>query len=370
MFVTNKSNITTTLDKERIVLILRFAILFSVFLWWWLTSSSSLGIALIMVLSSTTLIRMQFTNSFWLIIVEEVSCLISIFYWPNSIFALLLPAFESGVAGYMLTFIPVLMIIFFKSVGINLGFILMLNLTAFTMGYIIRAWSEREKQYRKAADSERKQRYEVEQLKNELLIANTEVAKLVETSERNRIAQQLHDNVGHEITGALIALQTYKKLEERNDERAKEMLENVLRRVESSSVKLREAVYQLRPAAFGGALRLQNLCEEFTYCPIKYRFIGDKDRVPAMFWVILEPCLKEALTNISKYSKATEVYVNFDITQYILRMYIKDNGIGAKEINSGLGLFGIKERIRSAGGTVSIDGTNGFKLTCIMPIES
>ncbi len=368
-FIINKTNTTTTLDKERILLIIRWVILTSIFIWWWVTSSSSFGVALILVLSSTTLIRMQFSNSFWLIIIEEVACLISTQYFPGAVFAMLLPAFESGIRGYLLTFIPVFLIIFLKNEQVNLVFILILNLMVYSIGYILKAWSERENIYLKAADSERKQRYEIELFKNELLLANNEVAKLVEATERNRIAQQLHDNVGHEITGALIAIQAYKKLAESNDKRAEEMLENVLKRIESSSIKLRETVYQLRPSIEGGALRLQRLCEEFTFCTIKYRFLGDKDRVPAMAWVILEPCLKEAFTNISKYSQATVVDVSFDITSYIIRMFIKDNGVGAKKINSGLGLFGIKERIRAAGGTVSIDGTNGFMITCILPIN-
>jgi two-component system, NarL family, sensor histidine kinase DesK len=360
-----------TLDKEKILLLIRWSIVISVFIWWWATARgySSIGIALILVLSSTTLIRMQFSNSIILIFFEELVCFITLAYWPSSFFALVLPAFEAGAGGNVIALIPVPIIILLKVSKANLGVILMINFMAFIIGYIIKAWSDREIIYLRAADVERKQRYELDQLKNELLAANNEMAELVETTERNRIAQQLHDNVGHEIAGALIALQTYKKLEENGDLRAPSMLENVLKRIESSSIKLRETVYQLRPTKAGGALRLQRLCEEFDFCIMKYRFVGEIDRVPAITWVILEPCFKEALTNITKYSKATEVEVRFDITGYIVRMYIKDNGVGASVINSGLGLFGIRERIRAAGGTVAIDGTDGFMLTCILPID-
>lgn len=364
-----KLNTRQTPDKKTMVLTIRWLLVFSVFLWWWFTNGNSVGIALILVLSSTTLIRMQFSNSFWFVLLEEVVCFAMIPYWPRAGLAIILPSFEAGILGSVLYLAPGLLIIILQVSAVNSGIIIMLSLMAFSIGFILKAWNERENVYLKAADRERKQRYEMEQLKNEILSSNIEIAKLVETTERNRIAQQLHDSVGHEITGALFALQAYKKLEENKDERAKDILENALKRVESSSIKLRETVYQLRPETIGGSIRIQKLCEEFAFCPIKYRVIGDKDIVPAMVWIILEPCLKEALTNISKYSKAQAVEVIFDITPYIIRMNIKDNGIGAKEVNSGMGIFGIKERIRAAGGTVSIDSSNGFMLTCILPIN-
>lgn len=366
---TNKFNEKVTLDKEIILLSIRWSFILIIFLWWWFTSDASVGIALILVLSSTTLIRMQFSNSFIFVIIEILACFLCLPYWQTVFFALIVPAFESGLIGSMWTAIILLLVIFLKVTGMNQGITFMLSFMAFSLGYIMKAWNQRESLYIGAVDNERKQRYELELLKNELLGANNEVAKLVEATERNRIAQQLHDNVGHEIAGALIALQTYKKLEENKDLRAKEMLEHVLKRVESSSIKLRETVYQLKPSIEGGAQRLQKLCEAFTFCTVNHKFIGEIERVPAIAWVILEPCLKEALTNITKYSKATQVYVRFDITEYIIRMNIKDNGIGAKEINAGLGIFGIRERIRAAGGTVAIDSSNGFMITCILPID-
>jgi signal transduction histidine kinase len=365
----NKQDFQKTLEKDKLLLLIRWSIVSLVFIWWWATSTNAIGIALILVLSSTTLIRMQFSHSVFLIFFEELIGFIALAYWPNSVFALMLPGFEAGAEGKLFAFMLVPLIIILKVPKEKLGLILMINLMAFAIGYIIKAWSVRESLYVKVADGERKQRYELDQLKNELIVANNEMAELVETTERNRIAQQLHDNVGHEIAGALIALQTYKKLEENGDLRAKQMLENVLQRIESSSIKLRETVYQLRPGKDSGSIRLQKLCEEFTFCSVKYRFVGEVDLVPASAWIILEPCLKEAMTNITKYSKATEVDIRFDITNYIIRMYVKDNGIGSSKINSGLGLFGIRERIRAAGGTVAIDGSDGFMLTCILPID-
>lgn len=357
-----------TLEKDKLLNLIRWVLIFSTTIWWWFMGNSPYGIALILVLSSCALIRMQFTTSSLLILIEEFSCYFVTLLWPGALFSLLLPAFEAGVNGSFLSLLTLFGIILYKATKSNIGMLFIINLFAFFTGYILKAWNDREILYKNAADRERKQRYELEQLKNELLVVNNQVGKLAEATERNRIAQQLHDNVGHELAGALIAIQTYKKLQDSQDARAQDMLTNVIKRIEESSVTLRETVYKLRPNNESGASRLIKLCEEFSYCELNYRFIGDLDKVPATHWLILEPCLKEALTNISKYSKASFVDVKFDITTYIIRMYIKDNGIGAKAINLGMGLFGIKERIRTSGGNVSFDGSSGFMLTCILPI--
>jgi signal transduction histidine kinase len=364
----NQLNSETLQNRDKILLFMRWGIIISILSLWWFSGGNAVGIALILVLSSTTLIRMQFTDSIVLVLIEELACYFIVAYWPGALYALLMPSVESGLSGNPLLFLPVLFILIYKGEN-NTVFILILALMSFAIGYILRAWTARETIYRLAADSERKQRYEVESLKNELLAANREVARLAETAERNRIAQQLHDNVGHELAGALIALQTYKKLVENGDGRAAEMLENVLRRVEDSSVKLRETVYRLRPETESGAARLQKICDGFTLCPLRYTVAGNPDIVPGTVWILLEPCLKEALTNMMKYSSATQAAVKIDITPFIVRMNVKDNGRGAQVIKTGLGLTGIRERIRAAGGTVSVDGSDGFMITCILPLR-
>lgn len=358
-----------TLERDKLLNLVRWILIFSTIIWWWFMDNSPYGIALILVLSSCALIQMQFTNSPLLILIEQFSCTFVSLLWPGALFSLSLPAFETGVSGSLLSLLTLLGIILFKATKINIGMLLIIYLFAFFTGYILKAWNDRELLYKTAADRERRQRYELEKLRNELIVVNNEVGKLAEATERNRIAQQLHDNVGHELAGALIAIQTYKRLQENQDDRAQDMLENVVKRIEESSVTLRETVYKLKPNYESGAAKLIKLCEEFSYCELNYKFIGELDKVPSTHWLILEPCLKEALTNVSKYSSATLVEVKFDITLYIVRMNIRDNGIGAKIIHSGMGLFGIKERIRTAGGNVSIDGSCGFMLTCILPID-
>jgi signal transduction histidine kinase len=80
--------------------------------------------------------------------------------------------------------------------------------------------------------------------------------------------------------------------------------------------------------------------------------------------------IKEALTNITKYSSATKAYISIEVNEKYIRLYIKDNGVGSKKIKEGLGLSGMRERVRNVGGSISISSEDGFLIVCIIPIDS
>ncbi len=56
-----------------------------------------------------------------------------------------------------------------------------------------------------------------------------------------------------------------------------------------------------------------------------------------------------------------------DIHERIIRLYIKDNGAGCSHVRESLGLSGMKERVRNAGGHITITPTGGFMIVCILP---
>jgi tRNA-binding EMAP/Myf-like protein len=77
-------------------------------------------------------------------------------------------------------------------------------------------------------------------------------ARLAETAERSRIAQDIHDHVGHEITGALFALQAAAKRDEIDAQQADVLLNCAISRLENAYGSLRETVYNLKPAKLRG----------------------------------------------------------------------------------------------------------------------
>jgi len=189
--------------------------------------------------------------------------------------------------------------------------------------------------------------------------------RLAQMNERARIAQEIHDHVGHEITGASLALQAAVKLYEKNDARAGALLAQCQKRIESASAHLRETVHNLKPAQTPGAESLEALCASFGFCPVHFTAAGDLENVA--HWDLLAANLKEALTNVSRHSRAGLVTVKLDGNVAYIRMVVADDGRPGKPFKPGLGLSGMRERVRAAGGTLTVNTGEGFQIVCVLP---
>ncbi|MDW7675097.1 MAG: sensor histidine kinase, partial [Bacillota bacterium] len=83
---------------------------------------------------------------------------------------------------------------------------------------------------------------------------------------------------------------------------------------------------------------------------------------------ILEAIIMESLTNAAKHSKAQGIHMKINIGKKHLRYYFKDDGIGCLHVSENLGISGMRDRIKNAGGTIAIDGSDGFLIVCHLPI--
>lgn len=308
---------------KKYLVIIRIFTGITLILAWGLCGTPLLGVALILFLTAISAVRYHFKPYIWCAVAEVSACVIYAFLW--------LPA--------------------------------LLGLWFTVIGFLERKWNERESQLLQNEYSIRTELLKFEQTREQSEFQMRKVAHLTELSERTRIAQDIHDHVGHEISGTLIALRIALVLYEKNDERAGELLKQSVSRLESASENLRETVHNLKPTQIIGAETFRELCEDFTFCKVEFTanvsVINNSE--------ILAANLKEALTNISRHSNATKVNVRLnDNTDYI-RLTVHDNGTINNEFKFGMGLDGMRERIRAVGGTMSITTDNGFKIVCIIP---
>jgi signal transduction histidine kinase len=96
---------------------------------------------------------------------------------------------------------------------------------------------------------------------------------------------------------------------------------------------------------------------------------GELKEISNIQWNIINRSVKEALTNTTKYAKASEVKVKIQILNKLIKVEIKDNGIGNLTINKGLGLRGIEERCENISGKVIVDGSDGFSVILLLPTQ-
>jgi len=295
---------------------------------WGLAGSPLSGVVFLLAMTALSAVRYRLAPYRWLCFAEAALCV-----------------------GYAFLWLPALLGLWFPVISLLEG-----------------RWEALEKELLSKATEDRGERLKLEISHESSAREMQNAARLAEMAERSRIAQDIHDHVGHEISGASIALQTAIKLYDKNDEHAKELLEQSAKRLEAAYVHLREAVHNLKPARTPGIQMLTDLCEDFNFC--EARFISSGDFSNTFQWHLLAANLKELLTNVSRHSNATQVTVRLDVNRDYLMMKVTDNGETAKTPKMGLGLSGMRDRVRAAGGTLTVSTEKGFTVATILPNQN
>ncbi|MCR3921409.1 MAG: sensor histidine kinase [Firmicutes bacterium] len=236
-------------------------------------------------------------------------------------------------------------------------------------GYQRHILEEKETSFRRVYDRERQLRFALEEAKGKLLGAAREAAHIAEIQERNRIAREIHDSIGHNLAGILLQLQVAHKTLHRDVHKADEYLAKSIAGLAASVELLRDTVHNIKPKEQLGLDYLQRVIDNFQFCPVEFSHSGNFNLLTPSQVEIISSILKEGLTNAQRHSQATQVEIKLDSTEQLVRLYIKDNGIGCDHMQEGLGISGMKERIRYAGGHLSIYGKDGFMLVCVLPRE-
>jgi signal transduction histidine kinase len=233
------------------------------------------------------------------------------------------------------------------------------------VGLLETKWDSLEKELLRKSFEDRSERLKLESVRVDFLKNIRNAARLAEMSERSRIAQDIHDHVGHELSGAALALQAAVKLYEKGDGRAGDFLRQASERLQSAADHLREAVHNLKPARMPGLWSLEELCDSFGYCEARFSASGDLDgTVQGELFAV---CLKELLTNIARHSGASLAVIRLEGAAGHVRMTVTDNGKTKSEYKPGMGLTGVKERIRAAGGSFTVSVRDGYSAACVLP---
>lgn len=198
-----------------------------------------------------------------------------------------------------------------------------------------------------------------------------QVMYTTQLEERNRISQKIHDDVGHTISGSLMQLEAAKILIDKDKDNAIAMIQNTINVLRNGLNSIRMVLRDIKPPEDKlGISRLKLLLNEFmsrSHIECHLFVNGNLDKINYIYWNIIIENIKELLTNVLVYSKATNVSVKIDILNKFIKVEVKDNGVGAKSIKKGLGLKGIEERTSSVKGQVIIDGSNGFSVISLLP---
>jgi signal transduction histidine kinase len=199
-------------------------------------------------------------------------------------------------------------------------------------------------------------------------------------AERKRIARELHDDTAQALTSILVRL----RLLERTADDAN-ILRNVeeLRELTSGALdSVRRMAMDLRPAALddlGLVPALHAYAERFSEnWPTEVSVSADslRRRLPANIELVLYRVVQEALTNVAKHSSAATAHVSLSRSRNEVTLQVQDDGVGfdpagkTESNGTGLGLFGMRERLALVNGDVQIESVKGqgTKITARAPI--
>lgn len=333
----------------------------------WITSETGpTGLFLVLVLVFLILLRWRFPAYVWTTLIDQVAILCFVQVWEGAEGILALSSFEAAVLGQPYWAAPGLAAVLI--LGPRFAAILLVVLGSLA-GMSLWAWRSQQADALTVLDLQRQRQYELESLQRELLTANVQVARMSELSERSRIAREIHDQAGHEIVAAYMSLQIVWDLLHDDPSTAQELFGEALKRLDKGIARMRDTVHNLAPLQSVGVDGLHQLCEAFQLCPVEFSVFGDPAKVPVYLWSILEACLKEALTNIMRHAHPTKVHVSCDITNYVVRLSVHNDGVDNVHTNPGMGLRSLRQRAKAVGGSISTDTREGFRLVCVLPLR-
>ncbi len=225
--------------------------------------------------------------------------------------------------------------------------------------------------FTRLADRERQTRQEMEQLAMELRLANhklSEYAARVEEmaiiQERNRMAREIHDSLGHYLTVVNVQIGAAQAVMEKHPEKAISALQKAQKLTQEGLAEVRQSVSALRDTAEERPLReqLADLAAETeaTGLPTHLQVWGEPRPLDSQTTRTLYRAAQEALTNARKHSAASQITLTLDyINLQEVRLVVQDNGRGSANPTGGYGLLGLRERVQLLGGRVEITTAEG-----------
>ncbi|HWQ04498.1 MAG TPA: sensor histidine kinase [Longilinea sp.] len=226
--------------------------------------------------------------------------------------------------------------------------------------------------FTQSAVSEERARAEVERLVGELTVANqqlrayaVQVEELAIAKERNRLAREIHDGLGHYLTTIHMQIQASQAIMAKNPQKANDALEKALDLSHQALVDVRQSVSALRsPTMLDLTLNemIAELVKNVDAGGLKatLEIKGIPRILTPQSRLTLYRSTQEALNNSVKHSQATKIFVIIDFqSPDDVVLTIRDNGLGTDQMEGGFGLIGIKERVHLLNGEVQFKSSKG-----------
>lgn len=216
---------------------------------------------------------------------------------------------------------------------------------------------------------------QLEEANEKLKLYAAEAASNAQTRERNRLAREIHDTLGHALTGIVAGIDACITILDVSPDAARKQLEKIGDVARRGITDVRRSVSQLRPDVLE-KLELEeallNTLEELNEAAgVKVHFENQvkpfkfhEDEEDVIYRVV-----QEASTNAVRHGHASQIWIRITKKERWLTIQVRDNGIGCVKVKQGFGLKHMEERLGLLGGSLEYRGEEGFIVMARIPIR-
>lgn len=197
-----------------------------------------------------------------------------------------------------------------------------------------------------------------------LRMTQQEVERLAQTAERERIARDLHDLLGHTLSLITLKSELAAKLVARDPERAEEEIREVERISREALKEVRSAITGYRSDGLPAEMARARLALETA--GVKLEYFAVPLELPPVEEMVLSLALREAVTNVFRHARARTCRITLEQTEEETRLEVRDDGRGAAG-PEGVGLSAMRERVEGLGGRLERRVEGGTVLTVVLP---
>jgi two-component system, NarL family, sensor histidine kinase DesK len=201
-----------------------------------------------------------------------------------------------------------------------------------------------------------------------LRMASDEIEHLAKVAERERIARDLHDVLGHTLSVIILKSELAGKLIDRDPQRAGKEIREVEQISRQALSEVRDAIRGYRSQGLAAELAQAKSTLETAGVAVKYEAAVVRIALPALQEGVLSMAVREAVTNVVRHAQARNCTLRLEQQNGSCRLEIEDDGRGGFP-GEGNGLRGMRERVEMLGGTITRDSQTGTRLTITLPLK-
>lgn len=279
---------------------------------------------------------------------------------------LFIPVYKKTYYFGAVLFIPFMVRCFISVTPPEIGAFLLMGICIY-VAFMSARKNYYEKQIKIMRDNAAEQEMALRRRNEQLVTLQNDQIYMATLKERNRIAREIHDNVGHLLSSSILQVGALNAV--CRDDSMKPILTSLSGTLGSAMDSIRESVHDLHDDSVDLSDSVKKLCGEFSFCELSLTCEVGRN-VPKDIKYSFISVVREALNNVIRHSNATHVSVVVKEHPGFFQLQIEDNGTGNskdREGRTGIGLINMEDRIKAIGGIIRVDDSKGFKIFISVP---